>query len=163
MRNSNQSIAPSISLVLKKISDEKALILLNSIAGPDGDKSVYQLCQLKEMNLSTKQYYSRISGLMDAGLIKRLKGRYSLTLLGKVVHGSQMMIVKTLSYYWKLKVIESIEMSPNSDLPNEEIAQLIDALIDNHNIKEILMSSISSYTRDNHIENNSDNNIDAQV
>jgi hypothetical protein len=159
MRNSNQSFTPSISLVLKKISDEKALILLNSIAGPDGDKYI----QLKEMNLSTKQYYSRISGLMDAGLIKRLKGRYSLTLLGKVVHGSQMIIVKTLSYYWKLKVIESIEMSPNSDLPNEEIAQLIDALIDNHNIKEILMSSISSYTRDNHIENNSDNNIDAQV
>jgi predicted transcriptional regulator len=158
MRKSNQSITPSISLVLKKISDEKALILLNSIAGPDGDKYF----QLKEMNLSTKQYYSRISGLMDAGLIKRLKGRYSLTLLGKVVHRSQMIIVKTLSYYWKLKVIESIEMSPNSDLPNEEIAQLIDALIDNHNIKEILMSSIS-YTRDNHIENNSDNNIDAQV
>jgi hypothetical protein len=159
MRNSNQSIAPSISLVLKKISDEKTLILLNSIAGADGDKYI----QLKEMNLSTKQYYSRISGLMDAGLIKRLKGRYSLTLLGKVVHDSQMMIVKTLSYYWKLKVIESIEMSPNSDLPNEEIAQLVDALIDNHNIKEILMSSISSYTKDNHIESNPDNDINAQV
>lgn len=159
MRNSNQSIAPSISLVLKKISDEKTLILLNSIAGADGDKYI----QLKEMNLSTKQYYSRISGLMDAGLIKRLKGRYSLTLLGKVVHDSQMIIVKTLSYYWKLKVIESIEMSPNSDLPNEEIAQLVDALIDNHNIKEILMSSISSYTRDNHIESNPGNDIDARI
>lgn len=159
MRNSNQSIAPSISLVLKKISDEKTLILLNSIAGADGDKYI----QLKEMNLSTKQYYSRISGLMDVGLIKRLKGRYSLTLLGKVVHDSQMIIVKTLSYYWKLKVIESIEMSPNSDLPNEEIAQLVDALIDNHNIKEILMSSISSYTRDNHIESNPGNDIDARI
>jgi glyceraldehyde-3-phosphate dehydrogenase/erythrose-4-phosphate dehydrogenase len=54
-------------------------------------------------------------------------------------------------------------MSPNSDLPNEEIAQLIDALIDNHNIKEILMSSISSYTRDNHIESNPENDIDARV
>ena len=159
MRKSNQSIAPSISLVLKKISDEKTLILLNSIAGADGDKYI----QLKVMNLSTKQYYSRISGLIDAGLIKRLKGRYSLTLLGKVVHDSQMIIVKTLSYYWKLKVIESIEMSPNSDLPNAEIAQLVDALIDNHNIKEILMSSISSYTRDNHIESNPDNDIDARV
>jgi hypothetical protein len=159
MRNSNQSIAPSISLVLKKISDEKTLFLLNSIAGADGDKYIH----LKEMNLSTKQYYSRISGLMDAGLIKRLKGRYSLTLLGRVVHDSQMIIVKALSYYWKLKVIESIEMSPNSDLPNEEIAQLVDALIDNHNIKEILISSIASYTRDNHIESNPDNDINAQV
>ena len=153
MKVLNSPVVPSITTVLKKISDDKTLTLFNSIAGADGDKYI----QLKEMNLSTKQYYSRISGLIDAGLIKRLKGRYSLTLLGKVVHDSQMIIVKTLSYYWKLKVIESIEMSPNSDLPNEEIAQLVDALIDNHNIKEILMSSISSYTRDNHIESNPDN------
>jgi predicted transcriptional regulator len=40
------------------------------------------------MNLTTKQYYSRISGLLDAGLIKRHKGKYSLTMLGKVVYQS---------------------------------------------------------------------------
>jgi predicted transcriptional regulator len=74
------------------------------------------------MNLSAKQYYSRISGLVDAGLIKRHKGKYFLTLLGKVVYDSHKTIGKY--YYRKLKAIESIETA-NSDLPNEEKIQLI--------------------------------------
>jgi hypothetical protein len=155
MRTS-QSFAPSISLILKRISDDKALVLLNSIAVVDGEKYI----QLKRMNLTTKQYYSRISGLTDAGLVKRHKGKYSLTMLGHVVYDSQMIIGKTLAYYWKLKVIESVEMSTHSGLPNEEITQLINALIDNHRIKDILMKSISSSTGNLHTENNSDNNAD---
>jgi hypothetical protein len=151
----NQSFAPSISLILKRISDDKALVLLNSIAVVDGEKYI----QLKRMNLTTKQYYSRISGLTDAGLIKRHKGKYSLTMLGHVVYDSQMIIGKTLAYYWKLKVIESVEMSTPSGLPNDEITQLINALIDNHRIKDILMKSISSSTENLHTENNSDNNV----
>jgi hypothetical protein len=138
---------PSITSVLKKISDDKALVLFNSIAvSHESDRRI----PTKEMHLSTKQYYSRISGLTDAGLIKRLKGKYFLTLLGKVVYDSQMIIGKTLSYYWKLKVIESIEMS-TPGLPNEERTQLIDALIDDHQIKGIFMKSISNPS----IENNS--------
>src|ERR687892_1800611 len=135
----NQSFAPSISLILKRISDDKALVLLNSIAVIDGDKYI----QLKRMNLSTKQYYSRISGLTDAGLIKRHKGKYSLTMLGEVVYQSQMIIGKTLFYYWKLKALESIEIASNDKLPEGELQQLINALIDNHQIKDILMRSIS--------------------
>jgi len=131
---------PSISSILKKISDDKTLVLFNSIAvSSDNDRHI----PLREMNLSTKQYYSRISGLMVAGLIKRLKGRYSLTMLGKVVYHSQMMIGKTLAYYWKLKAIESIELS-TTGLPDEEKTQLINALIDDHQIKDILVKSISN-------------------
>jgi predicted transcriptional regulator len=152
----NQSFAPSISLILKRISDDKALVLLNSIAVVDGEKYI----QLKRMNLTTKQYYSRISGLTDAGLIKRHRGKYSLTMLGHVVYDSQLIIGKTLAYYWKLKAIESVEMSTPSGVPNEEITQLINALIDNHRIKDILMKSISSSTENLHTENNSDNNVD---
>jgi hypothetical protein len=152
----NRSLAPSISLILKRISDDKALVLLNSIAVVDGEKYI----QLKRMNLTTKQYYSRISGLTNAGLIKRHKGKYSLTMLGHVVYDSQMIIGKTLAYYWKLKVIESVEMSTSSGLPNDEITQLINALIDNHRIKGILMKSISSSAENLHTENNSDNNVE---
>jgi hypothetical protein len=82
--------------------------------------------------------------LTDVGLIKRHKGKYSLTLLGKVVYDSQMIIGKTLAYYWKLKALESIEMSTTSGPPIEEKAQLINSLIDNHQIKDILMKSISN-------------------
>ena len=132
---------PSITSILKKISDDKALILFNHIAVSNGNRYI----PLREMDLTTKQYYSRISGLLTAGLIKRHKGKYSVTLLGKVVYDSQMIIGKTLAYYWKLKAIESVETSASvtTGLPQEERVQLINALIDNHHIKDILMKTIS--------------------
>ena len=127
---------PSVADVLKKISDDKTLTLFNSIAVSSRDRYIH----LREMNLTTKQYYSRIAGLMDAGLIKRHKGKYSLTLLGKVVYDSQMMIGKALAHNWKLKALESIEMSsPGVRLPKEELIHLINALKDNHFIKDFLI------------------------
>jgi predicted transcriptional regulator len=122
------------------------LTLFNSIAASNGDKYL----PLKEMNLSPKQYYTRVSGLLNAGLIKRQKGRYSLTLLGKVVYDTQMTIGKTLTYYWKLKAIDSIAMSSDVRLPPEELTQLIDALIDNHFIKDILIKKPLSYAFEDH-------------
>jgi predicted transcriptional regulator len=142
MENANKSItAPSITSVIKKISDDKALVLFNSIAVSSSNNE--KQATLKEMNLSTKQYYSRISGLQNAGLIKRHKGKYYLTLLGRVVYDTQMIIGQTLTYYWKLKALEEIEMSATSGIPNEEKTQLINALIDNHQIKDILLRLIS--------------------
>jgi predicted transcriptional regulator len=134
--------APSITSILKKISDDRALTLFNNIAVSNGDKYI----PLKEMNLTTKQYYSRISGLLITGLIKRHKGKYSLTMLGKAVYHSQLTIGKTLTYYWKLKALESIEIpnSVKSGLPEGELVQLINALIDNQEIKDILIKSISA-------------------
>jgi hypothetical protein len=140
MGNTNAT-TPSITSILKKISDDKALIIFNHIAVSDGDRYI----PLREMDLTTKQYYSRISGLLDVGLIRRNKGKYSLTLLGKVVYDSQMTIGKTLAYYWKLKAIESVETtaSVTTDLPEGEIVQLINTLIDDHQIKEVLLKTIS--------------------
>jgi hypothetical protein len=129
------SLVKTITDILKKISDDKTLTLFNSIALSNGDKYIPS----KEMNLTTKQYYSRISGLLNAGLIKRHKGKYFITLLGKVVYDTQMTIGKALTYYWKLKAIESVEMSSGVRLPREELTQLINALIDNHSIRDILI------------------------
>jgi hypothetical protein len=54
-------------------------------------------------------------------------------------------IGKALTYHWKLKAIESIEISASvkSGLPEGELAKLIDTLIDNHHIKDILTKTIS--------------------
>jgi hypothetical protein len=92
------SPVPSITDVLKKISDDKTLTLFNSIATSNGHRYIY----LREMRLTPKQYYSRLSGLMAAGLIRRKNGKYSLTLIGKIVYDAHLNIVKALSYYWKL-------------------------------------------------------------
>jgi hypothetical protein len=130
----------SIVDIFKKTSDDKALTLFNSIAVSDEDKFI----SLKEMNLTTKQYYSRIAGLTNAGLIKRYKGKYSMTLLGKVFYDSQMTIGKALNDYWKLKAIESIEMSSSVTLPREDLSKIVDTLIDNKQIKDIVMKTFFS-------------------
>ena len=75
------SSVPTVTDILKRIADDKALILFNNIALTNGENFIPSL---KGMRLSVKQYYSRISGLMKAGLIKRSNGNYHLTLLGKM-------------------------------------------------------------------------------
>jgi hypothetical protein len=149
----NTSLTPSVSTILKKISDDKTLTLFNSIAISMGDRNIH----LREMSLTSKQYYSRISGLMAAGLIRRQKGKYSLTLMGKIVYDAHLNIGKALSYYWKLKAIESIDMSsPGTRLAREELIQLINTLIDNHFIKDFLIKESLLHT----LEHQRNHNID---
>ena len=76
---------------------------------------------------------------MDAGLIKRHYGEYSLTLFGKMVYDSQMIISKALTYYGKLKAIEEIETLYGATISKAELAQLINALIDSDHIKDSIM------------------------
>lgn len=133
------SAVPSVTDVLKKISDDRALTLFNSIATSNGHKDI----SLRDMNLSVRQYYSRLSGLMSAGLVRRDKGKYALTLVGKIVYDAHLNIGKALSYYWQLKAIESVEKSlDGGSPPKEELTQLINALIDNHFIKDFLIKDI---------------------
>ena len=94
------------------------------------------------MNLSTKQYYSRILGLISAGLIKKKQGHYCLTALGKVVYNAHTVIGKALSYYWKMKAIESIQSSAGLKLAREDMQLLIENLIDNHQVRDILLKSL---------------------
>jgi hypothetical protein len=134
----------SIVDILKSISDDKGLILFNTIALANGESEI----QIRKMGLTSKQFYSRISKLTKADLIKRKYGRYSLTVLGRVVYEAHTTIGKALMYYWKLKAIESIEMSPSFKLPTDDLAKLVDTLIDNQQIKHIVRKT--SFLNDDH-------------
>jgi hypothetical protein len=48
-------------------------------------------------------------------------------------------IAVALEDYWKLKVIDSIELS-DKEFSKEEYAKLVDSLIGNQKIKEILLA-----------------------
>ena len=123
--------------ILKTLSDDKALVLFNTIALANGESEI----QIRKMGLTTKQYYSRISKMINANLIRRKNGKYSLTLLGKIVYEAHMTIGKGLNYYWKLQALDSIQTSSSAGLPKEEFSKIIDTLIDNHQIKDILMKT----------------------
>jgi hypothetical protein len=136
--------SPSITSVLKLVSDEKALVLFNNVVASCNANDKY--ISIKEISLSSKQYFSRLSGFLKAGLVRRHKGKYIPTLLGMVVYESQMVIEEALLHYWKLKIIDQIETS-HSDITMEDVTRLINALIDNHRIKDILMKQADAATK----------------
>jgi hypothetical protein len=130
---------PSITSILKRISDEKTFLLFNNIAISTGVHSNSP----KKLQLSAKQYYSRMSGLINVGLVKRSQGKHSLTYLGKIIYNVQLNIATALNYYWKMKAIESIQTSVSPErLPREEMSKLVDALIDNHQIKDTIFREL---------------------
>jgi predicted transcriptional regulator len=118
--------------VLKSISDDESLELFRFIATNDSDSESLR----NRTKMTRKQYYSRMSRLMKAGLVKRKSGKHTLTAFGRVIYDTQVTIENAISNYWKLKAIDSLEMS--DDLPIEERKKLIDNLIENNGIREIL-------------------------
>ncbi|PWU80093.1 MAG: hypothetical protein DLM72_13840 [Candidatus Nitrosopolaris wilkensis] len=132
---SSQS-SQSVSNTLSAISNDKSLVLFNTIALEAGKSETLKT----SLNLTRKQYYSKVSGLRDVGLIARKNGKYFLTSFGKVVYEAQMLIGKGIQNYWKLKAIDSIG-SPfsNPQLPAEEYNRFIDTLIESNEIKDILI------------------------
>lgn len=120
--------------IFDAIFDKKAADIFKSVASTQLNTE-FLITQLK---LTRKQYYSRMSRLTNAGLVKRQNGRYLLTEFGKVIYFAradlETMIEKTLDNYWKLKAIDALEISSK-----EQRNDIVCALIDNPEIRSILM------------------------
>jgi len=122
--------------ILDAISDKKASNIFKRIASgkPNSDVLITQL------RLTRKQYYSSMSRLTQTGLVKRQNGKYYLTAFGKVIHYAyvnfETKIEDALTDYWKLKAIDSLEVSSGS---TEERYNIISALLDNQEIKSVLI------------------------
>ena len=136
----------SIEGVFETLSDNKSLVLFNTIAIAadvnNGDNQ--NQISIRKLGLTTKQYYSRLTRLTETGLIKRQNGRYSLTLLGKMIYDIHITACRVLSYHWKLRAIESIQMSSpaGAKLPEQEISKIVDTLIDDNKIKNMVTKAI---------------------
>jgi len=120
--------------VLKTIADGKSLVLFNTIAVSNCDSDLL----MSTVALTRKQYYSRLSAFINAGIVKRERGKYSLTTFGKVLHHAQEIIGKAVNEYWQLKAIDSIRASGN-EVPQEQFHRIIDTLIIDQQMKDILV------------------------
>jgi hypothetical protein len=127
--------------VLKAISDEKSLSLFKTIAISKGNSDIL----VTKLKLTRKQYYSRLEVLTKANLITRIKGIYSLTSFGKVIYNLQEKLNIATEYYWKLKALDLILMYGSSKadakLAQEEQIRLVDSIIDNREIKDIILGT----------------------
>ena len=136
----------SLSKVLSAIADAKSLFIFQSIA--PGFVESDDL--LKKANLSRKQYYSRISAIMDAGLVTRKNKKYCLTSLGKIVYELQTTTQNALNNYWKLKAIDSFDGASE-----REQEQVIESLIGDENLRVLLAKKSSDIATSSVVEGSS--------
>src|SRR5215211_3220602 len=112
----------STASILRTISDEKSLELFTTVALETIDSKNLK----SKTKLTRKQYYSRLSRMTRAGLVRRKNGNYVLTTFGRIVYESKV----------------TLEIS--NELPKEEQQKLIETLLDNEDLKEIIMKGFSA-------------------
>jgi hypothetical protein len=128
----------STASVLRTIADDRSLELFSTVALEMIDSKNLK----SKTKLTRKQYYSRLSRMTRAGLVRRKNGKYILTTFGKIVYESKVTVENALHNYWKLKAIDSLETS--NEVPKEEQQKLIETLLDNDEIRGILVRGSSA-------------------
>ena len=133
-----------VETVFSAISDNKSLSLFNIIgimSSPTSDGQPTGEILISRMNLTRKQYYTRINRLVDAGLITKKRARFVLTSLGRVVYEAHKIIGVAIQNRWKLQAIDSIHTSQLADrMPIEERNKLNNTLLgDCDKIRDILL------------------------
>jgi hypothetical protein len=141
----NEKKLMNITEVLNAISDNKSLVLFNTIASKGGDSTIL----ISNLRLSRKQYYTRMSSLHRCGLIKKASSGYAVTSFGKIVYNALNKIENAINYLWKLAAIDSLDASADK-IPKEERRKIIDTIIDSEEMKQVLLSGEFSVPQDTH-------------
>jgi len=121
--------------ILSLIAERKCSIIFRTIGELEGPAEL----QITRLNMTRKQFYSRISQLLKNDLIRKMHGKYELTLFGRVVFGIENKIQHSIDNYWKLKAIETLDES----LPEIEKTKLINSIVDDPLIRDLLDRSMS--------------------
>lgn len=135
----------STTNVLKRLSDYKTERVFKTISTNDDLKSETLMAKLA---LSKRQYYERIRNLVEAGLIRRHKGKYKISSFGKVVLNLQRVAERTSQIHWKLEAIDNIKMSDKSNLAEIDYMKIIDILLDDIEIKAIYLRNNYNLTEE---------------
>ena len=122
----------SIINVYKALSNENSIRLFTSIANSNNGTQF----SMTDFSLSKPQYYDKINDLRSAGLILKLKGKYNVTSFGKVIFTLVKMLDKAAQEHWKLRAIDVMNSAKAKGTDNSKI---IDLLLDDIEIKEILL------------------------
>jgi DNA-binding HxlR family transcriptional regulator len=123
----------SVVGVLEAIADSKSLEIFRDIAKGTVESEILK----KKEGISKKQFYMRTRQMLNTGIIKRVKGKFSLTNFGVVIYHAQLVMEKGVNSFWKLKAIDSIQDSGQID--ENERMKLIKRILDDGAIENILV------------------------
>ena len=125
--------------ILDALSDKEALSIFEIISLEK--TNVTSSFLIAKLELTRKQYYSKMMALMKADLVYRKKGKYFPTSLGIVIYYFIMKMEAALTNYWKLRAIDSIQMSfANGNMSKKEFSKIVYGLIDDNKVRDILLS-----------------------
>jgi hypothetical protein len=123
----------SVVGVLEAIADSKSLEIFRDIAKGTVESEILK----KKEGISKKQFYMRTRQMLNTGIIKRVKGKFSLTNFGVVIYYAQLVMEKGVNSFWKLKAIDSIQDS--GQIGENERMKLIKRILDDDAIENILV------------------------
>jgi predicted transcriptional regulator len=134
-KQEDDSKAIAVVDIIHALSSNTALLLFDAIAIANGTSDIL----ISKLNLTRKQFYSRMSCFMECGLVKRKNGRYILTSFGKVIYSIITTIKRASECYSKLKIIDVLETS-NDYILREEMDNIIDVLLkENPQFRQIVV------------------------
>jgi predicted transcriptional regulator len=132
MKNLQAGSSVSTLQVLDVLSDRISVDIFNVIA--ENVTTSDNIIQL--LGVSSKQYYTRYSGLMRTGLIKRRHSVLTLTCFGQLIYHSLLIIATAFRHSSELIMIDAVKST--SGMPDNEQKDLIDKLICDPRIKKLL-------------------------
>ena len=124
---------PEVSAIFRALGDDKSLTLFNTVALSPGNSNLLT----RNLNLTRKQYYAKMEHLSKQGLVARTNGKHYLTTMGKIIYELQNVIGTAVNDYWKLKAIDSLRIQ--DQLPEDQVAKLIDTLVENQGLRDIIL------------------------
>lgn len=91
---------------------------------------------ISNLELTRKQYYSRLHTLITYSLIAKANGKYRLTSFGKVVFDWHLVLMHAISEeFWKLKALDVLD---SSGIPSSERSKIMNSLVKNEKLKQFI-------------------------
>lgn len=117
--------------VLQLISDKITIDILTAISN-----NVINPRNLRQvLDLSERQYYDRISGLMNMGLVRRKSGKVFLTSFGQIVYKAQLKIAIAFTHSSEVRMIA---IKSHSGISEVQQQSLIDKILVDSEIMKLI-------------------------
>ncbi len=95
-----------------------------------------QSISIDSLQLTRKQFYSRLHALIIYNLISKANGKYHLTSFGKVVFDWHLVLLQVISEeYWKLRALDVLD---SSGIPESERSKIMDVLVKNEKLRQFI-------------------------